>query len=398
MIKLFQHQKEFMLSDARHTGLVAGIGSGKSYVGSLKTVAKKLAYPNIDVAYYLPTYSLIKDIAVPRFKELFDDHNVGYTYNKSDKDFATPYGRIILRSMDNPDYIVGYEVGYSLIDEADTLPLDKMKEVFVKILGRNRKVLSDGKVNSTDFIGSPEGFQFLHWFFVKVKTDSKLLIKGKTTANTTLPQSFIDGLVEGYSEEEVRAYMGGEFCNLTSGTVFHAFDRKEHHTDREIDSRDILHVGLDFNITNMSAVVHVIDGGVIKAVDEFVKIYDTEQMCQMLNERYRNRIIIYPDASGHARKTSGGSDFQILKSHGFKILSPSKNPLVRDRVNYVNQAFTRGGYLVNTDRCIDYTEALEQLSYKAGAPDKTSGFDHVCDAGSYFVSYKRKNKRARIIV
>ena len=40
-------------------------------------------------------------------------------------------------------------------------------------------------------------------------------------------------------------------------------------------------------------------------------------------------------------------------------------------------------YFINTNNCIDYTEALEKLAYKNGAPDKESGFDHVTDGGGY---------------
>ena len=78
MITLFKHQDDFLYSEAIHTGLVAGFGSGKSFAGTLKTLSKKLAYPGIDVAYYLPTYPLIKDIAFPRFKEILEMHNVPY--------------------------------------------------------------------------------------------------------------------------------------------------------------------------------------------------------------------------------------------------------------------------------------------------------------------------------
>lgn len=69
-IKLLHPQKKFYLSDSRHTAFIGGFGSGKSYVGVAKTLRKKLEYPKIPVAYYLPTYSLIKDIAFPKFSEL----------------------------------------------------------------------------------------------------------------------------------------------------------------------------------------------------------------------------------------------------------------------------------------------------------------------------------------
>jgi len=37
-----------------------------------------------------------------------------------------------------------------------------------------------------------------------------------------------------------------------------------------------------------------------------------------------------------------------------------------------------------------YCEALKKLKYKNGEPDKSSGFDHVTDAGGYYISKKGK--------
>lgn len=398
MIKLFPHQDDFLYSDAIHTGLVAGFGSGKSFAGTLKTVSKKLAYPGIDVAYYLPTYPLIKDIAFPRFKEILEAHNIPYTLNKSDKDFITPYGRIILRSMDNPDLIVGYEVGYSLIDEADILSTDKMDTVFLKVVARNRKTLPDGKPNSLDFVSTPEGFKFLYKFFVKNAKPNRVLIKGKTSDNKYLSDSYIETLLDSYTPEQIEAYLNGEFVNLTSGTVYRNYDRELNNSNREIKERDVLHIGMDFNITNMNAVVHVIEKGKPIAVEEITKVYDTQEMIELIQRRYKGHaVVVYPDAAGKARSTSGKSDHKLLKEARFTIKTLSSNPLVKDRVNAMNISFldNKGNrsYKVNKNNCPVYTEALEQQIYKNGAPDKTSGFDHVLEAAGYCVYQHSKHHR-----
>ena len=390
MIELFPHQDDFLYSEARHTGLVAGFGSGKSFVGSLKTLAMKMRYPGIDVAYYLPTYPLIKDIAFPRFKEVLEMHNVPYVLNKSDKDFITPYGRIILRSMDNPDLIVGYEVGYSLIDEADILATNKMDNVFVKVVARNRKKLPDGRANNLDFVSTPEGFKFLYKFFVTNASDNRVLVKGKTSDNTHLPESFIETLMESYTDEQIEAYLNGEFVNMTSGTVYRNYDRDLNHSDREIQGTERLHIGMDFNITNMNAVIHILEAGKLIAVEEIVKAYDTQAIIEIIKDRFpKHPIVIYPDSAGKARSTSGKSDHRLLKEAGFVIKSLKSNPLVKDRVNAMNLSFfNRKGerrYKVNRHNCPTYAEALEQQVYKNGAPDKTGGFDHITEAGGYCV-------------
>jgi len=183
-ISLLSSQKEFFFSNELHSAYIGGFGSGKSYVGCVKTIAKKLQYPQYNVAYYLPTYPLIKDIAFSKMSEILEHLEVPYQLNKSDKEIILHRrGKIIMRSMEDPYKIIGYEVAYSLIDESDVLTQEKMKEAFGKILARNRVNLPPGHKNITDLVGTPEGFKFIYEFFVKNKTDNRKLIQAKTKDN-----------------------------------------------------------------------------------------------------------------------------------------------------------------------------------------------------------------------
>ena len=395
-IKLLKHQASFLESRNTYTGLVSGFGGGKSHAGVIKTVVRKLEMPGIDCAYYLPTYPLIKDIAFPRFSEILEDIGVEFRINETDKNIITPYGRIILRSMDNPRYIVGYETGYSLIDEADILPIDKMRDVFKKIISRNRAKIKNvhGK-NSVDMVSTPEGFKFLHEFFVINDSEKKTLIRAKTDDNPFLPDDYIQNLRDDYSAQQIEAYLNGEFVNLTSGSVYPDYDVNDNNTDRNVKATDKLHIGMDFNITKMCAVVHVMDGNDLFAVDEFIDYFDTNEICTAIKAKYPNhKVNIYPDSSGKSRNTAGKSDIEIIKSFKFNVLSLSKNPLVRDRINVMNKAL-RSGYSVNRSMCPVYSNSLMKIAYKNGEPDKSSGLDHVTDAGGYAVYYIIGDKKPK---
>lgn len=395
-IDVLPHQAKFIQSNKTHTGLIAGYGAGKTFAGILKTIIMKLRYPGIPVAYYLPTYGLIQDVAFPKFAEIFEMLGVAYELKAGAYEFHTAYGKIIMRSMNNPERIVGYEVGYSLIDETDILPTADMTDVFSKIIARNRRKLPNADINKTDVVGTPEGFKWAYNFFVKEQKSNRCIIKGKTVDNPFLPSNYIDTLMESYTPQQLEAYLNGEFVNLTSGTVYHRFDRHTNYSDRTIQENDVLHIGMDFNVTKMNAVVHVIDGSIKTAVDEITDGYDTPEMCKLIHERYaKHKIVIYPDASGDNRDSAGKSDIDILKKAGFLVRKLSKNPFVKDRVNAMNMAFldSKGNisYYVNTNNCPVYTEALERQTYKNGEPDKKSGFDHVTEAGGYFIYYQSKN-------
>jgi len=400
-------QSEFILSEKRHTAFVGGFGSGKTFAGTFKTIFQlielnKQSEKPIPVAYYLPIYSLIENVAFPYIANVLDLANIKYQSNFSSKKIITEYGDIFLRSMDNPEMIVGYEVGYSLIDEADVLSIKKMNTAFKNIVARNRVKLPNGRINQTDFVSTPEGFGFLYDFFVKKESINKILINGKTSENKHLPKGYIDTLRESYTEQQLRAYLNGEFVNLSSGTVYNSFDRIANHSPREIKANDILHIGIDFNIGNMSAVIRVIDEDVSIAVDEIVKAYDTYQLCELIKDRYSSyRIFVYPDASGGSRKTSSGtSDFQVIQSFGFKIMSGKTNPSVRDRITTANVSFQNKKALINTFKCPSLTESYEKLAYKNDVPDKNSGFDHLTDADTYslfFLNYKRNTKMSSFV-
>lgn len=388
-INLLKHQEDFVFSTHKHTILVCGFGAGKTEAGITKATIKLITTSSkLNVGYYLPNYPLINDIAVPRFQEFFEKHNIKYKYNSSEKVFRTKYGKILLRNMTKPETIVGYETFYSIIDEIDILPKAKAKAVFNKIIARNRQIDDNGQKNSIDLVSTPEGFNFLYNFAVKEATSEKYLIKAKTSDNPFLPDDYIQTLAEQYTIEELTAYINGEFCNLTSGSVYKSYDRDKHNTTREVLPNEPLYIGFDFNIQNMHAIVHVIENGRMYAVDEFCKLYDTLELCNAIRERYPNNPIeINPDASCKNRNSSGLSDYDLLidDKYNFDVNVRRKNPEILNRVRGINKAFENQIYFVNLAKCPSYSDALSQQAYSKGLPDKTSGLDHILDAGGYAV-------------
>jgi len=389
-LKCLSHQYDFLFSESKHTGLVAGYGAGKSFAGTLKTLHKKIQYPNVKVAYYLPTYPLIRDIAFDKFPSMCEELGMSYSLNKSNKELTIHgYGSILFRNMGEPENIVGYEVGYSLIDECDILPKEKMDMAFKKIVARNRTPLPDGRENQIDVVGTPEGFKWFYDRFVTNADRFTKLIRASTLRNKHLPPSYIDVLRETYPEALLSAYLNGEFVNLTSGTVYYVWDRVENNCDVVAEKGEHLHVGMDFNVNQMAAIVHVIRDGVAYAVDELLGIRDTPDMVLALQDRYPDhRITIYPDAAGQARQTNGSSqtDHIILRNAGFRINVASQNPRIKDRVASVNRALERDLYRVNVSRCPQLADGLEQQVYdKNGMPDKSTGHDHKLDAMGYYI-------------
>lgn len=372
---------------------VGGYGSGKSFAAICRLIAKKLKYRNLNVAYYLPTYDLISTIGFPRFSEMLNTMGVRYDLNKSDKTITVGSGKIIFRTMDNPERIIGYEVADSCCDELDTLPIDKARDVWNKVVARNRQKKHDGEVNTIGVATTPEGFRFVHENWVRNPKPGYDVIRASTESNAkNLPAGYIDTLKDLYPEQLLQAYLHGEFVNLTAGTVYRDFDRARCNTTEKIRGTEPLYIGMDFNIENMSAAVAVkrVDG--IHVVEELTGIYDTPEMVQAIKSRYPgHRIFVYPDSSGGSRKTvdASTSDLAILSKAGFTIRAARKNPPVKDRIASMNVAFSKSRLRVSATGCVELVRCLEQQAYrKNGEPDKTTGFDHLNDALGYLCYYE----------
>jgi hypothetical protein len=397
-------QSQFLAMEHKFRAYVAGFGSGKTWVGCGGLMQHFWEYPRINAGYFAPTYPQIRDIFYPTVEEVAFDWGLRVTVNESNKEVHVFEGRksrgtVICRSMERPETIVGFKIGKALCDEIDIMKADKARNAWRKIIARMRYNV-DGLKNGVDVTTTPEGFKFVHEQFVKqlgAKPDlGRLygLIQASTYDNeANLPDDYIDSLFLTYPPQLIDAYLRGMFCNLTSGSVYPNFDRKLNHTNAEMKDGEPLHIGMDFNVLRMAAVVYVIRDGAPLAVDELVDVRDTPDMARLIGERWRDNghaITIYPDASGQntSSKKASESDISILKQAKFTINVGSTNPAVKDRVLSTNAMLLNGQgerrMKVNTRRCPKFTEGLEQQAYdERGEPDKSSGVDHVNDAGTY---------------
>lgn len=388
-------QRRFVTSDARFPAFVGGFGSGKTAAAMGRAMRLKIQCREQDIAYYLPTYVLIEDIAFQRFPELCERKGWSYKLNKQTGVLEFPgAGRILFRNMEQPHRIVGYEVAHSLIDEIDTMAADKARDAWNKIIARNRQKC--GMPNTVGVATTPEGFKFVYERWKRDPKPGYELIQAKTIENAhNLPEGYIDSLRASYPSNLLAAYLDGEFVNLTAGSVYPEFDRALNASRETIQPSEPLHIGMDFNVGKMAAVVFVLRDGEPHAVDELTNILDTPAMIASIKARYTGHaIFVYPDASGQSRKSNNASesDIALLRAARFTVLANSANPAVKDRVLAMNQMIHSDGnrqMRVNVDKCPGFVECLEKQAYdKNGEPDKSSDLDHQNDAAGYFIAYR----------
>lgn len=399
-------QARFLALDQKFRAFVAGFGSGKTFVGCAALCQHAYEWPKINSGYFAPTYAQIRDIFYPTIEEVAETWGLTTSIHESNHEVTlyagTQYrGTILCRSMEKPGEIVGFKIGKALIDELDVMKAVKAEMAWRKIIGRMRYKV-DGLKNGIDVTTTPEGFKFVYQQFVKAVRDRPELasLYGMVQASTyengkNLPPDYISSLLASYPPQLIAAYIRGAFTNLTSGSVYPNFDRVLNHTGERIKEREALHVGMDFNVLNMTAAVSVIRDDLPLTLEEATKVRDTPSMARLLKERYKDKghpVTIYPDASGGntSSKDASESDLSILRQAGFTISVNPANPAVKDRINAVDgMTLNAEGvrrWKVNTDACPILTEAQEQQAWGTGGePDKGTGHDHPNDAIGYFL-------------
>lgn len=383
----------------KYRGYVGGFGSGKTFVGCIDLISFMASHPGTRVGYFGPTYPAIRDIFYPTFEEAA--HLLGFTVDikETNKEVhlyrnSWYYGTVICRSMDNPGSIVGFKISRALCDELDVLARDKANNAWNKIAARMRLVIP-GVINSIGVTTTPEGFKFVYEKFKQDPTPSYSMVQASTYENAEfLPPDYISSLIETYPKQLIEAYLNGQFVNLTSGTVYHAYDRVMCRSRETIKPGEPLFIGQDFNVGKMASTIYVQRHNGWHAVAELCDLFDTPDVIRVIKERWQDaghRIIIYPDASGKNRKSNNAStsDKALLEQAGFDVRVNNSNPAVKDRVLSMNKALESGKVWINDAACPNTARGLEQQAYdKNGEPDKSSGIDHQNDATTYPIVYE----------
>jgi hypothetical protein len=383
-------------SSTQILGISAGYGAGKTRALCAKAVMLAAVNQGFIGCVMEPTGPLIRDIWQTDFDDFLEAYDIPYTFRASplpEYMLHLPGGdtKILCRSFENWSRIIGLNLAWVLADEIDTVTPSIANKAFPKILGR----LRSGNVRQFAAASTPEGFRWMWNTFgsdeAKARPD-RHLIKMRTADNPHLPPDFIERLQANYDPSLLRAYLDGEFVNLTTGQVYDRFDRSKHViTDLPDTSREPLRVGVDFNVGNMSAVIAIRLGSSLLVIDEISGAHDTDALAQEVVRRYPDRrMYAYPDASGGSRSTNASqTDVQILESYGMSNQSPRANPPVRDRVAAVQALLENGKGQVRlqvSETCKRAIECLELQCYTdKGEPDKDAGFDHMNDALGYLV-------------
>ena len=394
---LSQPQKEIIDSDKRFRCVISGRRFGKTWL-CIQELARFARYPKRKVWYVAPTYRMAKDIVYSDLVEKLRQHKWLKKVNNSDLTIHLKNNSIIqLRGSDNENSLRGVGLDFLILDEFSDIKSHARFEVL-------RPTLSDKhRKGHVLFCGTPRGFgNWSYDIFLKGKSDPEWQSFQYTTieGGQVSPQE-IEQARSDLDERTFRQEYEASFEQY-SGQIYYNFDRDKNVIKQYTPQTNQVHIGLDFNVDPMSAVIAEIKSENVFVYDEIV-IYssNTQEMTEEIKHRYKDKmVVIYPDPASKQRKTSAGglTDLAILKNAGFNVRVRNTHPLVRDRINAVNAKLKNAkgvNSLFIANKAKNVIKSLDRQIYKEGTsiPEKDTGFDHMNDALGYMIEFLYPLKR-----
>ena len=393
-------QQRFHDSRARFKGFSGPIGSGKSQ--ALCQEALKLAYLNPGRTGLLgaPTFPMLRDATQAALLEILERNRIPHEWNRAESylRLSETRSRILFRAVEEFERLRGSNLAWFGLDELTYAP----RQAWLRLEGRLRDPRATRLCGFA--VWTPKGFDWVHERFVGSPVEGYETIQARPFENQFLLErvpDYYQRLKHSYDGRFYEQEVLGRYLELTAGRVYFAFSRAGNVADVEIAPGSPLLWALDFNVDPMSSVVAQMDGEEVRVLDEIVlNRASTYDACAEFGNRFAEHaggLVIYADASGSRRQTSGTTDVEILKkfvserAYGdvrFRI--PKANPAVRDRVTLMNSKLESAAgerKLVVHPRCKELIKDFEQVMYKENSQvidkDRDPKRTHLSDALGY---------------
>ena len=394
---LSQAQKNIASADKRFRVLISGRRFGKTHL-AIREMCKAASQPDQKVWYVSPSYRMSKQIVWDQLKKRLQALNWCKKINESEMNIWLVNGsQISLKGADNEQSLRGVGLDFIVLDEFADISPKAWQEVL-------RPTLSDTGGGAL-FCGTPKGIG--NWAYdlyqqANIDPSNWQSFQYTTLDGGQVPAEEIEQAKADLDERTFRQEYEASFETYTGQVYYNYGPHNIEHNKPDIHNTIL--VGMDFNISPMSACIAQRTDTGITIFDEIV-IYgsNTDEMVREIKSRFPDKkIIVYPDSAARQRKTSAGgrTDLSILQNAGFECKTRPTNPPVRDRINAVNSALKSANNQVRlkiTRDCKNVIKSLSRQIYKEGTNQPaTDGLEHMADAVGYIVEYLYPVRRTSI--
>jgi PBSX family phage terminase large subunit len=392
---------DLMVGDASNIMLYGGSRSGKTFLavyaifvraakepGSRHCILRE-KFAHAVQSIWLDTIPKMLQIAMP---------DLGAKANKSRYFYQLPNGsEIWIGGLDNADRaekILGNEYSTMYFNECSQLDFESIS------LARTRLAQKNKLTKKTYYDQNPpKRSHWSYWLFEKgIDPLNDEVIENPEDFVSILmnPGDNLDNIdpeyikmLEKLPEKQKNRFLLGLYDDESDGNVYYAFNR-DRHVKPVKQLPGTIFVGMDFNVDPMTAVICQVINNKIQVFDEvYLHNSDTYKMCDELKRRGYGGVRVIPDSTGRNRKTSGQSDFDIIKESGF-VIESTYNPFVTDRVNNVNRLFTNDEIIID-NKCKKLIADLEKVVWRDNKLDQKTNkhLTHVSDCLGY-IAHKLK--------
>jgi len=384
---LTEPQRAVYESPERFKLLCSGRRFGKTYLCITRLLNWALEKPGSLNWYVTANYRMAKQIAWRQLKTMAPKELIVKSH-ESDLSVEFVNGSVIaLRGSENEDTLRGVSLSSLVVDEAAYVRQTAWEMVL-------RPALSD-QGGPAWFITTPAGLNWFHDLWEQAQDqDDWRTFSYTTIQGGNVPPEEVEAARRTLDERTFKQEYLASFETL-AGRVYPDFSDENISEDVK-DTGGEIYWGTDFNVGIMAGVLASRVGNTVHIWDEVaVKQSNTDEVCQMLKERFPGRTILaYPDPTGSAHKTSsaGRTDHDIIRRYGFQCISPKAAWAVKDKINATNWMIrTADGQMrmFIHPRCKHTIKALKNVTYKEGASDyvidKSANIEHWTDGLGYLV-------------
>jgi phage terminase large subunit len=366
---------------------------------------------------------MLQDSTQRTLFEVLEAEDVRYDFNKQNNRLRFPANgsEIIFRTMENPERLRGPNLAWFVLDELTYT----REEAWTRLLGRLRHPQARRLCGCA--VWTPKGYDWVYHRFLEQHGPDYRLIEATPKENVHLPPDFYDRLKDSYAELFYRQEVLGEYLDIFGGNVYYAFSG-ENVEPGKYNPNLPLSWALDLNVDPMCSVICQIEerkrtpwaqglietDKTLRVLDEIVlpnsnTIEATEEFIQraytLTGGRSQIAVHIYGDASGNSRSSkSTRTDYELIRESfrrfpefTINLLQNTANPLVRDRVNTMNNALcsaSKQRSIFIDPKCRELIKDLRQVRWKRDAAGNLVGDldkadprrTHLSDALSYLVA------------
>ncbi len=405
--ELFGHQEKFVRSKTRFTALIGGVRSGKTYAGAVKGIERALFLPTIGSAV-APTAAMARDVLVPQYAELLGERVEKWLSSNMEMTLRNG-SKILFRSADNPDRLMGLTLDWFHLDEAAQLP----KRVWEILVNRTISTGGHGFLTTT-----PRG---RNWVFDLVRDwendpDAEIII-AKTADNPQISEADIARARRQLDPKFFRQQYEASF--ETSGLAVYEDFAPESHVIRprwEIRHDWPIYIGLDLGWTHPSAILwaQLSPDGRWVVFDELVKSHlRLDKVASAIlgepvdigGETFRAKIpyshvekVICGLEGRQSRQEAGGeSAVRILSGAGITRIGVYSGSIA-DGIHAVRSKLRSADGVINLEIVADCKRLIDDIqgyNYPSDAdgsavgelPEKDGIHDHTMDALRYMIDF-----------